>query len=94
MGKQTVYDRDNKECFYCGKSLTFEEATHEHLLATSKGGDNSDANTTVACKDCNLAAGSLPIVEKVKLRDAKRGIENKKITTLTIGDIKVEVKEQ
>lgn len=94
MGKQAVLDRDGKECFYCGQELTFEQATVEHLIPLSNGGNNTDANLVLAHKECNMEAGSLPIIEKVKLRESKRGINTKKTTTLTIGDIRVEVKEQ
>jgi 5-methylcytosine-specific restriction endonuclease McrA len=94
MGKPAIWERDPHECFYCGAPLSLESATIEHLIPLSAGGGNNDANLVLADKDCNLQAGSLPISEKIKLRESKRGISNKKITTLTIGDIRVEVKEQ
>lgn len=94
MSKQTVYDRDGGECWYCGTPLTFEEATHEHILANTHGGTNGDFNTTIACKPCNIEAGALAIVDKVRLRETKRGQLTKKLTTLTIGDIRVEVRQQ
>lgn len=94
MGKQSIHDRDGNECFYCGKGLTLEEATIEHLIPLSNGGNNSDANLVLADKDCNMEAGALPIIEKVKLRESKRGINTKKNTVLTVGDIRIEVKEQ
>lgn len=100
MSKQEVWERDGKECFYCGVPLTIEAATHEHLLAKASNGTSSNANCTVACHPCNAEAGSLPIVDKVKLRDLKRGYleiakvnRQEKLTTLTIGDIKIEIKE-
>lgn len=94
MGKQNVADRDGLECFYCGDPLTLATATVEHLVPLSSGGNNGDANLALAHTDCNHEAGALSVVEKVKLREAKRGINTKKTTTLTIGDIRVEVKEQ
>lgn len=97
MSKQEVYDRDGGKCFFCGIPLTFEEATHEHLVATSLGGTNHNANCTIACKPCNLAAGAMTVVDKVALREAKLFPEGKKKsgkkTVLTVGDIKIEINE-
>lgn len=99
MSKQEVYDRDGGKCFFCGVALTFEKSTHEHILATQHGGNNSNANCTIACQPCNLEAGALPIVEKIKLREAKHinstqimpplyfKVENGKLIKLTEVDI-------
>lgn len=94
MSKLEVYNRDGGMCFYCGKPITIEEATVEHLLATVHGGNNSVANTTVACTDCNGLAGARSIVEKIKLRDLKRGVGlASKRTVVTLGDIRIETTE-
>lgn len=99
MSKEEVYKRDGGKCFYCGKELTLDESTHEHLLAKTHSGTNSNYNTTVACKSCNLEAGQLPVVSKVLLRETKLGkadrlpISPLKVTTLTIGEINIRIEE-
>ena len=64
--------RDGWECFYCAAILTVETATVEHLVAVLYSGPNHEANFCLACEKCNLEAGHLGVVEKVKLRDLKR----------------------
>lgn len=99
MSKREVYDRDAGKCFYCGKDISFEESSHEHILAKTHGGSDNNYNTTVACKSCNLEAGQLPIVKKVALREEKLygGKPTlqlpKKITTLSVGDIQIKIEE-
>lgn len=48
-----VFERDNYCCQYCGKQLTRFTATLDHVKAVSEGGDNSFANLTTACLQCN-----------------------------------------
>lgn len=98
MGKKEIYLRDSGICFYCGVHLTEEQASLEHLLSTTHGGNNDKNNLTIACKPCNLEAGAKSIVKKVKFRDEQLGREIKatklpKTTRLTIGDVKVEITE-
>lgn len=98
MGKAEIYKRDGGICFYCGVHLTEEEASLEHLLSTTHGGNNDKNNLTIACKPCNLEAGAKSIVKKVRFRDEQLGKEmttniSRKTTRLTIGDVKVEITE-
>ena len=104
MSKAEVYKRDNGKCFYCGASLTFNEASYEHLLAKTHGGSDNKANMTIACKTCNLEAGQLSIVKKVYLREEKQNKTyesppewnrppQNKITRLNIGDIDIIIEE-
>src|SRR5258708_38264255 len=98
MVKAEIYKRDGGLCFYCGKSIAEEEASLEHILSSTHGGNNDKNNLTIACKDCNLEAGAKSIVKKIKFRDEQRGIEfvvarPQKTTKLTIGDVKVEITE-
>lgn len=75
-----LVDRDGRLCFFCAKIL-HEEAnkgedqhmTVEHLLSSVHGGKNRLENLAIACQPCNLEAGHKTVVEKVALRDQKRG---------------------
>lgn len=45
-----VLVRDNRVCGYCG---SHEGYTVDHILATSRGGRNTWANTVACCDPCN-----------------------------------------
>lgn len=70
--KRRVVGRDGITCFYCGKPTDEKERTLEHVLSITSGGNNTLDNLAIACYKCNQEAGSLSVVEKVKLRDKKR----------------------
>lgn len=55
------------QCFFCLKQLTKQEASVEHLLASSNGGSNSDDNCVVTCKSLNALLGSMTLKEKIKV---------------------------
>jgi 5-methylcytosine-specific restriction endonuclease McrA len=56
--KKSLFARDNGRCAYCKKSLTYRESTLDHIVPKSHGGDNSWANLTIACQDCNHNKGN------------------------------------
>lgn len=51
--KQTVLDRDDCKCHYCGGHAT----TVDHVIPRSKGGTNALSNLVAACHWCNSAKG-------------------------------------
>jgi hypothetical protein len=51
-------------CFFCNKHLPQQKASIEHLLATSKGGTNTDDNRVACCKTINGILGNKSIKEK------------------------------
>ena len=71
--KGALLKRDGNCCFYCGEHFESDELTVEHILSRIHQGNNRIENKALACKECNQEAGHLPIVEKIKLRDLKRG---------------------
>lgn len=40
-------------CAYCGCDLDELTATLDHIHPLAKGGQTTDLNTTLACRDCN-----------------------------------------
>jgi 5-methylcytosine-specific restriction endonuclease McrA len=50
-----VYKRDNHTCQYCGAK---EELTIDHVLPSSRGGDDSWENMVTCCLKCNLKKGN------------------------------------
>jgi len=54
-------------CFFCRKPLPKNEASVEHLLASTNGGSNSDENCVACCKAINALFGSMSLKEKFQV---------------------------
>lgn len=67
--KHALFNRDGASCFFCRKTMEFEEATIEHLVARVRGGPDHDDNLALAHEACNAKAANLPLMEKIKLRE-------------------------
>lgn len=70
-------ERDGMECWFCSRgflSLDSREITIEHLVPKAHGGPDHQSNLVLACAPCNRAAGNLPVVEKVKLREQRQAV--------------------
>ena len=64
--------RDGNGCLYCGKPVSLDEATLEHIVPMSAGGPDHLANLTLAHQACNQAAGSLSAREKFEMAFRQR----------------------
>jgi len=53
------------KCFYCGEKLALDDATLDHVIPKALGGDNSEGNTVVCCREINQALGSASPKEKL-----------------------------
>ncbi len=51
--KAGLYRRDRGECAYCGRSISFREASMDHIIPQSQGGLASWDNLVNACRKCN-----------------------------------------
>lgn len=51
--RMIIFERDNYTCHYCGQKVTEKNATLDHFVPTSKGGDNSKENLFTSCLECN-----------------------------------------
>jgi hypothetical protein len=66
-----VIARDGGRCAWCGAEPWRRDLTFEHVLPRSDGGITIAENGLVACRRCNRARGSRPVVAYVRaLRDA------------------------
>lgn len=48
-----VYQQGNGICAICGKPVSYEEFTIDHIIPLSRGGGNELNNLQIACKGCN-----------------------------------------
>jgi len=51
--RHKVYQQGNGICAICGKPVSYEEFTIDHILPLSRGGSNDLNNLQIACRGCN-----------------------------------------
>lgn len=62
--RQRIYWRDGGCCAYCGKAVSFKQATIDHVVPLVQRGKNrSKENIVTACKPCNDKKGQLTLDE-------------------------------
>ena len=73
---ERAFDRADREdalrkqdgcCKYCEKPLTLKQVTRDHVIPRSAGGLNHRDNTVASCSPCNVAKGSLPVSQFMRL---------------------------
>lgn len=52
--RMTVYNKDKGRCAICGRFISYEEFTIDHIIPLAKGGTNEMKNLQCACNKCNL----------------------------------------
>lgn len=60
FAKDFVNKNEGALCIYCEDELNLENATADHIVPISDGGNNCQVNLIVCCKDCNTERGNLP----------------------------------
>jgi HNH endonuclease len=53
LTKEMLLARDRYLCAYCAQRFRFEQLDMEHIVPSSKGGEDSWMNLVTACKGCN-----------------------------------------
>lgn len=66
FAKDFVRKHRNCKCPYCNKKLTLKNATADHIVPVSKGGNNCQVNLVVCCKKCNTQRGDSSIRDFLK----------------------------
>lgn len=68
----TLYYREGGRCFWCDQPIDQSEATKDHLIPVSKGGENTFENLVCACKSCNTDKADLMPTGKWKPKRSVR----------------------
>lgn len=76
FAKEFVDSNKNAKCIYCKTKLTHENATADHIVPISNGGNNSQVNLVVCCESCNSQRGNSNFYEFFRLKNKK--LKNKK----------------
>ena len=59
----------NAKCIYCNIDLNDENATADHIIPISEGGNNTQVNLVACCKDCNLERGNTEFKEYISFKN-------------------------
>lgn len=57
--KHTLFKRDGNLCWLCDRSMSYDEATFDHVIPKCEGGPNDLSNMRLAHSWCNHARGLL-----------------------------------
>ena len=56
--KKLLWER-NPHCHWCGRLLSLDDSTLDHIVPRSRGGSNHRENLTLSCGPCNRRRGDL-----------------------------------
>lgn len=71
FAKEFVDTNKNAKCIYCSTKLTNENATTDHIVPISEGGNNSQVNLIVCCESCNTERGNADFYTYLKIKNKK-----------------------
>ena len=72
FAKEFIAQNKNATCIYCDSKLTFDNATADHIIPVSEGGNNCQVNLIVCCKDCNNERGNLDFRYYMSKKNSKK----------------------
>jgi 5-methylcytosine-specific restriction endonuclease McrA len=58
LSNTKLFSRDRHLCAYCGGRFHSDDLTREHIVPTSRGGNDSWMNCITACRTCNGRKGN------------------------------------
>lgn len=63
LTNKNLFARDLHLCAFCGRHYPEHKLSREHIMPTSRGGQNTWKNCITACKTCNHAKANLTLEE-------------------------------
>ena len=57
--KEKILEKSDFKCAHCGKQLTVETMTVEHVFPIGRGGDHNEFNIVALCNHCNETKSNL-----------------------------------
>ena len=58
LTNRALFERDCKQCMYCGKYFPSAALTRDHIVPSSRGGRDAWVNVVAACRRCNQYKGN------------------------------------
>lgn len=69
--KKFINKNSNCKCIYCNVDLNEDNATADHIIPISNGGNNTQVNLIVCCVDCNGERGNMEFRKFLSLKNVK-----------------------
>jgi len=83
--KRILYNRDNWSCQYCGKKLSYNSVTIDHIMPKCMGGKTTWRNCVVCCKICNRNKGS-KLLQDSSMKLLKQPVEPRLVHFWNLGE--------
>lgn len=71
FAKEFIRTHEKSKCIYCECDLNEKNATTDHIVPISEGGNNSQVNLMVCCFNCNNERGNSDFFEYLKQKNPK-----------------------
>ena len=71
FAKEFLQNNRNAKCIYCDTKLTPENATTDHIIPISEGGNNCQVNILICCNSCNSERGAMSFNDYIKIKNLK-----------------------
>jgi len=75
FAKEFLDENVGANCIYCDTELDKENATADHIIPISDGGNNCQVNLVVCCKDCNNERGNMDFKTYISIK--KKNLKGK-----------------
>lgn len=72
FAKEFINNNKDASCIYCDTKLDYENATADHIIPISKGGNNTQINLVVCCKLCNNERGNLDFKKYMSKKNSSK----------------------
>ncbi|GAB6164344.1 HNH endonuclease [Thermostilla marina] len=89
FSRRNLFRRDGYTCQYCGRKLSSEQLTIDHVIPRCQGGESTWENCVLACVPCNRRkAARTP--EQAGMRLRKKPVRPRWTPLYSAGEIRVE----